>query len=69
MNIETIFMNTEHKKTSKSYIFRLNVAGKLDFEKPNKKIATANFSVYYTWRNMKTSAHKNNKSKIIPKKQ
>ena len=62
-------MNTENKKISKSHIFRLDIAGKLDFEKPNKNIATANFSVYYTWRNMKKSAHKNNKSKIIAKKQ
>ena len=55
----------EHKnsKTSKSYKFRYNLIDKLDFKNPNKNMALANLSIYYTWKNIK-SIYKNNKFKI-----
>ena len=40
--METIFMNTKNSKTNKSHIFRLLLAGKLDFKNPNKNIILAN---------------------------
>ena len=46
-------MNTKSSKTSKSHIFRLIVTGKIDLKNPNKAIALANLSIYYTWKNIK----------------
>ena len=57
-------MNKKNSKTDKSHIFRLNRSGKLDLKNPNKNIALANLSIYYTWRNIK-SAFNNNKFEIL----
>ena len=61
--METFFMNNKNSKTSKSYKFRYNLIDKLDFKNPNKNMALANLSIYYTWKNIK-SIYKNNKFKI-----
>ena len=61
--METIFMNTENSKTNEPYRFRLTLAGKLSLKDPNKNMALANLSIYYTWKNIK-SAYNNNKFKI-----
>ena len=60
-----IFINTKNSKTSRSQIFRLVLAGKLDLKNPNKNIALANLSICYTWKNTKF-AFGNNKFKISP---
>ena len=57
-------MNKKNSKTDKSHIFRLNRSGKLDLKNPNKNIALATLSIYYTWRNIK-SAFNNNKFEIL----
>ena len=41
-------MNTKNSKTSRSQIFRLVLAGKLDLKNPNKNIALANLSICFT---------------------
>ena len=61
--METIFKNTENSKTSESHRFRLNFTDKLDLKDPKKNMASANLSIYYTWKNIK-SEHNNNKFKI-----
>ena len=61
--METIFMNTENRKTNEHYRFRLSLADTLNLKNPNKNIALDNLSIYYTWKNIK-SAHNNNKFKI-----
>ena len=61
--METFFMNTKNSKTSESYKFRYNLIDKLDLKNPNKNMALANLSIYYTWKNIK-SIYKNNKFKI-----
>ena len=61
--METIFMNTKNSKTNKPYRFRLPLADKLNLKKPNKNMALADLSIYYTWKNIK-SASNNNKFKI-----
>ena len=61
--METFFMNTKNSKTSESNKFRYNLIDKLDLENPNKNMALANLSVYYTWKNVK-STYNNNKFKI-----
>ena len=55
-------MNTENSKTNEPHRFRLTLAGKLSLKDPNKNMALANLSIYYTWKNIK-SAYNNNKFK------
>ena len=56
-------MNTENSQTSEAHKFRLNLADKLNLKNPNKNMALANLSIYYTWKNLK-SGYNNNKFKI-----
>ena len=44
--------------------FRLSLVGKLNLKNPNKNIALANLSIYYTWKNIKSPCN-NNKFKIF----
>ena len=61
--METIFMNTESSKTSEPHKFKLDLTDKLNLKNPNKNMALANLSIYYTWKNIK-SEYNNNKFKI-----
>ena len=61
--METFFMNSKNSKTSEPHRFKYNLIDKLDLKNPNKNIALANLSIYYTWKNIK-SIYNNNKSKI-----
>ena len=61
--METFFMNTKNSKTIESHRFKYDLIDKLDFKNPNKKMALANLSIYYTCKNFK-SIYKNNKFKI-----
>ena len=63
--METFFMNTKNSKTNEPYKFKFNLIDKLDLRNPNKNMALANLSIYYTWKNVK-SIYKNNKIKISP---
>ena len=56
-------MNTENSKTDEPHRFRLSLVDKLNLKDPNKNMALANSSIYYTWKNIK-SAYNNNKFKI-----
>ena len=55
-------MNTENSKTNKSHRFRLSLVDKLNLKDPNKNMALANLSIYYTWKNIKSAY--NNKFQI-----
>ena len=61
--METFFMNTKNCKTSEPYKLKYDLTDKLDLRNPNKNMALANLSIYYTWKNVK-STYKNNKFKI-----
>ena len=61
--METFFMNSKNSKTSEPYKFKYNLIDKLYLRNPNKNMALANLSIYYTWKNVK-SIYKNNKFKI-----
>ena len=63
MNV--IFMNSENSKISKSNVLALKLTNKLDLRIGEKVIALSNLSIYYTWRNIKSS-YNNNKFKISP---
>ena len=56
-------MKTENSKTNEPHWFKLDLTDKLNLENPNKNIALANLSIYYTWKNIK-SEYNNNKFKI-----
>ena len=56
-------MNKANSKTKHSKKFVYNFTDKLNLKNPNKNIALANLSIYYTWKNAK-SDYNNNKFKI-----
>ena len=56
-------MNTANSKTKYSNKFVYNFTNKINSKNPNKNIALANLSIYYTWKNVK-SDYNNNKFKI-----
>ena len=63
IKMDTIFMNSENSKASEPHILILKLTDKLDLRRAKKIIALSNFSIYYTWKNMKSS-HNNNKFKM-----
>ena len=56
-------MNTANSKTKHSNKFFYKFTDKLNLKNPNKNIALANLSIYYTWKNVK-SDYNSNKFKI-----
>ena len=56
-------MNSKNSKTTEPNRFKYDLIDKLDFKNPNKNMALANLSIYYTWKNVK-STYNNNKFKI-----
>ena len=54
----TIFMNSENSKTSKPLALKLKLTSKLDLRIAEKVIPLPNLSIYYTWRNIKSSYKK-----------
>ena len=61
--MDTIFMNSKNSETSDPHKLLLNLTGKINLKKSDKYIALSNFSVYYTWKNIRKS-YKDNKFKI-----
>ena len=61
--MNTIFMNSENSKTSKYHVLVLKLTDKLDLRRGQKTVALSNLSIYYTWKNMKSS-YNNNRFKI-----
>ena len=57
-------MNTENSKTNEPHRFKSDLTDKLNLKNPNKNMALANLSIYYTWKNIK-SEYKNNKFIIL----
>ena len=56
--MEKISMNTANSKTSESNKFVYYFTDKLNLKNRNKNIALANLSMYYTWKNVKSSYNK-----------
>ena len=61
--METFFMNSKNSKSNEPYKFKYDLIDTLDLKNPNKNMALANLSIYYTWKNVK-STYNNNKFKI-----
>ena len=61
--MDTTFMNSENSNTSEHNVLVLKLTDKLDLRRGQKTIALSNLSIYYTWKNLKSS-YNNNKFKI-----
>ena len=53
--MDTIFMNSENSRTSEYHVLLLKLVDKLDLRSGQKSVALSNLSIYYTWRNIKSS--------------
>ena len=60
--METIIINLKKSKKNETNKLFFEFTDKLNLKKPNKNIAQANLTIYYTWKNI-TSAYNNNKFK------
>ena len=60
--MDTIFISSENSKTEPRIII-LKLTDKLDLKSGEKSIIFSNLSIYYTWKNIKSS-YNNNKFKI-----
>ena len=56
-------MNSENSKTSKTHVLMYKFRDKTDLRRGEKSVALSNLSIYYTWKNMKSS-YNNNRFKI-----
>ena len=56
-------MNTENNKRSEPQRFQLDLTDEINLKNPNKKMALANLSIYYSSKNIK-SEYNNKKFKI-----
>ena len=61
--METFFMNSKNSKTNEPHRLKYNLIDKLDLKNPNKNMALGSLSIYYTWKNVK-STYNNNKFRI-----
>ena len=61
--MDTIFMNSENSRTPEYHILTLKLTDKLDLRRGHKTVALSNLSIYYKWKNIKSS-YNNNKFKI-----
>ena len=60
--MDTIFMNSKNSRTSEYHVLLLNLTNKSNL-RSEKTVALSNLSIYYTWKNIKSS-YNNNKFKI-----
>ena len=56
-------MNSKNSKTPEPHVLILKLTDNLDLRRGEKIIASLNLSIYYTWKNIKSSCN-NNKFKI-----
>ena len=61
--MDAIFMNSENNRTSEYHVLVLKLTDKLDLKRGQKSVALSNLSIYYTWKNIKSS-YNNNKFRI-----
>ena len=56
-------MNSENSRTPEYHVLVLKLTDKLDLKRGQKSVALSNLSIYYTWKNIKSS-YNNDKFKI-----
>ena len=57
--MDTIFMNSENSKSSKTHVLILKFTNKFDLGIGERIIALSNLIIYCTWKNIKSSYNKN----------
>ena len=57
--MDTIFMNSENSKNSEPRVLIVKLTNKVDLRIREKVIALSNLSIYYTWKNRKSSYNHN----------
>ena len=57
--MDTIFMNLKISKTSHAHELLLKLPKKVGLQRVGKIVGLSNLSIYYTWKNIKSS-YKNN---------
>ena len=62
--MDTIFMNSENRKNSELHVLIIKLTNKLDLRIGENVIVLSNLSIYYTWKNIKSS-YNNNEFKIF----
>ena len=62
--MDAIFMNSKNSRTSEYHVLVLKLTDKLDLRRSQKNVALSNLSIYYTWKNIKSS-YNNNEFKIF----
>ena len=63
--MDTIFMNSENSRTSEYHVLVLKLTDKLDLRRSQKTVVLSNLSIYYKWKDIKSS-YNNNKFKSAP---
>ena len=56
--MDTIFMHSRNSKTSYPHRLLLNLSDKIDLKGSDKYVALSNFSINYTWENIKKAIQK-----------
>ena len=64
--MDAIFMNSENSKTANLHVLVLKLTNKLDLRIDKKVIALSNLSIYYTWKNIKSSYNNSKFKKFAP---
>ena len=64
--MNTIFMNSGNSRSSEYNVLTLNLTDKLDLRRGQKTVALSNLSIYYTWKNIKSSYNNNKIYNISP---
>ena len=59
-------MNSENSRTPEYHVLTLKLTDKLDLRRGQKTVALSNLSVYYTWKNIKSSYNNNIFKKSAP---
>ena len=47
-------MKSGNSKTSEPHRFNIDLTDKINLKDPKKNMASANLSIYYTWKNIKS---------------
>ena len=61
--MNTTLMDSKNSKISDPHRLLLNLTDKINLKRNDKYVSLSNFSMYYTWKNMKMS-YNNNEFKI-----
>ena len=60
IRIRKIFMISKKSNASDTHKLRLNIPDKMDLQRVDKLVASSDFSIYYTWKNIKKSHNRTN---------